>query len=51
MANIFKRIIGAHEKEEKFKELKKLCTEYKHNSERLKDLAMRLYKKRKEYGG
>lgn len=48
MSNIFSKITGAFQKEEKLKELKKICEEYNHNTRRLLDNANLLFEIRKE---
>ena len=53
MSNIFSKtlkiITGAHQKEEKLEELKKICEEYNRNRKRLLDNAKTLFEKRKGY--
>lgn len=49
MANVFKKILGVQEKEEKLRELRHVCSEYDRNRKRLQDLATSLYNKRKGY--
>ena len=46
---IFDGILGLKDKEARFKELKAICTEYETCRNRLKDLAVQLYEKRKNY--